>query len=246
MNSDATPDFSSMQVPVTNYNTVEHIRPNSDQHDASMDMPTPHSYPVFTGDNIGSRDGSFENYHHRTLNLGEALDSILGTGYLIVSPYFRMTDPPADDFGASHHHTASHLQLSFSPNLDLHARIPTQSIIKTYDDNSISMTISTPFSLPTLPPTEADPRVMIGYLYGTPDLKTIVFKCSMPNCTSKTFNRCSDLTRHYNGAHTSGGKVFWCDVYACERSALDGGRPFRRKDKLKDQKRQAHGILAVK
>lgn len=85
------------------------------------------------------------------------------------------------------------------------------------------------------------PTVHIGTIEGTPDLKSIAFRCSAPGCNSGTFSRWHELKRHFNGSHTAQGvgDEFWCEVLWCERSR-GGGYPFPRKDKLEDHVRKVH------
>lgn len=101
-----------------------------------------------------------------------------------------------------------------------------------------------PESCTILTRTAKLPTLMIGYMYGTADLETLVFKCSMPECDGTTFKRWFELKRHYNGAHAEEGEVHWCGVVGCQRNEADG-RPFPRKDKLKDHLRKVHGLNLV-
>ncbi|KAI8936691.1 hypothetical protein NX059_007083 [Plenodomus lindquistii] len=141
-----------------------------------------------------------------------------------------------------------HLHTNPFANVNLWELTPTftsdEPIVQMYDYTSRPQgTIASP-GLPAFPQLVENHNVMIGYLYSNPSLEHLVFKCSMPYCNNKSFKRCPDLTRHYNGAHTNEGKAFWCDIHGCERSNIVTGRSFPRKDKLKDHKRQAHGVYA--
>jgi hypothetical protein len=60
------------------------------------------------------------------------------------------------------------------------------------------------------------------------------------SCKHKAFTRWYDLRRHYAGTHSNDGPAFWCHVDGCERSEIQGGRAFPRKDKLSDHVRKAH------
>ncbi|KAJ4361911.1 hypothetical protein N0V83_010852 [Neocucurbitaria cava] len=104
---------------------------------------------------------------------------------------------------------------------------------------SHSPTLSTS---PTASPLSLNdqPNIMVGSMYSTASLDAFVFKCSIPECMEKTFGRWYDLRRHFNGAHTVEGEVYWCEVVGCARSALGGGRPFPRKDKMNDHVRKIH------
>jgi hypothetical protein len=94
---------------------------------------------------------------------------------------------------------------------------------------------------PSLPPMSHTPsKRMIGTIYHQAGSSDYIFKCPSSRCKHKAFTRWYDLRRHYDGTHANNGPVFWCQVHGCERSDLEGGRPFPRKDKLSDHVRKVH------
>jgi hypothetical protein len=81
-----------------------------------------------------------------------------------------------------------------------------------------------------------DAEVIIGSL-----LKSGRIKCTSRRCVRRSFGRQAELRRHYHGAHAPVKLTHWCPVPLCERSSGAGGRPFHRKDKLRDHVRTMHG-----
>jgi hypothetical protein len=81
---------------------------------------------------------------------------------------------------------------------------------------------------------------IIGEVHRDQENSAYFFKCCNTKCNHKTFRRMYDLARHHDGAHATGGPAFWCEADGCERSAVQGGRSFPRKDKLHDHVRKMH------
>jgi hypothetical protein len=93
-------------------------------------------------------------------------------------------------------------------------------------------------SVPHDPPKSSN--AMIGSMYSTAIPDSHIFKCNDAKCVSLTFGRWYDFKRHYNGAHATAPKVYWCDFEGCPRSKGVGDRPFTRKDKVKDHFESKH------
>ncbi|KAF2029279.1 hypothetical protein EK21DRAFT_21974, partial [Setomelanomma holmii] len=70
------------------------------------------------------------------------------------------------------------------------------------------------------------------------------FKCNGRRCLRKSFGRQAELRRHYNSAHASTKRTYWCLEPSCERFNGTGRRAFHRKDKLRDHVRQKHSNIA--
>jgi hypothetical protein len=92
--------------------------------------------------------------------------------------------------------------------------------------------------LPHGPPKSS--HAMIGSMYSTDSPDSHIFRCNDAKCVSLTFGRWYDFKRHYNGAHATAPKVYWCDFEGCPRSKGVGDRPFTRKDKVKDHFESKH------
>ncbi|KAI8941085.1 hypothetical protein NX059_002325 [Plenodomus lindquistii] len=84
-------------------------------------------------------------------------------------------------------------------------------------------------------PAAAQPDIneIIGTLSINGDIK-----CTHKRC-ARSFGRFAELRRHHDSKHATLKPEFWCDQPLCERS-LTGGRPFHRKDKLRDHRRKVH------
>jgi hypothetical protein len=89
---------------------------------------------------------------------------------------------------------------------------------------------------PSLSATRAGTQ--IASVYSTNDPDNHILRCENPACRNKTYARWPDFKRHYIGAHTTHAPEFWCTVPGCDRGI--GGRPFPRRDKLKDHVGAVH------
>ena len=65
--------------------------------------------------------------------------------------------------------------------------------------------------------------------------------CNIAPCNGATFGRRHELCRHHASAHDVHNARFWCPIDGCDRSKMDGGRAFPRKDKMVDHLMRVHG-----
>lgn len=84
-------------------------------------------------------------------------------------------------------------------------------------------------------PNDDQPDAVIGMV-----LRHGKFKCNRRECTLTTFSRTAELRRHYTTVHARQKPEFWCRELFCARSAASNGRPFPRKDKLRDHVQKMH------
>jgi hypothetical protein len=91
-----------------------------------------------------------------------------------------------------------------------------------------------------VPTPYTPPNRVIGTISHRIEPDDYIFSCISPICKQKTFARWYDLRRHYYGTHCDDGSIFWCQVQGCDRSNVEGGRSFPRKDKLSDHVRKVH------
>jgi hypothetical protein len=67
------------------------------------------------------------------------------------------------------------------------------------------------------------------------------YKCHVRSCTvTKPINRLTDLKHHNASRHNRQTARFWCPVDGCERSMMNGGHAFPRKDKMHDHLERMH------
>ena len=64
-------------------------------------------------------------------------------------------------------------------------------------------------------------------------------RCTSKSCT-KTFGRRADMLRHYAQIHDVSSRKLDCKYAHCHRRGMNG---FTRKDKLRDHRRAAHGLM---
>jgi hypothetical protein len=65
--------------------------------------------------------------------------------------------------------------------------------------------------------------------------------CNIAPCYGATFGRRHELRRHHASKHSLLNACFWCPVDGCDRSKMEGGRAFPRKDKMVDHLMRIHG-----
>jgi hypothetical protein len=63
-------------------------------------------------------------------------------------------------------------------------------------------------------------------------------RCYHLGCT-RAFGRLTELRRHYTTSHAVQRPEYWCSQPTCNRS-MAGGRPFHRRDKVRDHERRVH------
>jgi hypothetical protein len=110
-----------------------------------------------------------------------------------------------------------------------------------YGMQNISPLPSSHFSYPPTPNEKNDREDMpIAKVYDDEESNKMVYKCCSLECRQREFGRLYDFKRHYDGAHATNKPKHWCQVEGCERSEADNGRPFHRKDKLKEHVQAVH------
>ena len=65
--------------------------------------------------------------------------------------------------------------------------------------------------------------------------------CDIAPCNGVTFGRGPELRRHHASVHDVRNARFWCPIDRCNRSRMEGGRAFPRKDKMMDHLMRVHG-----
>jgi hypothetical protein len=94
--------------------------------------------------------------------------------------------------------------------------------------------------LPTPNAQNEEEKMPIAKVFDTEGSHELWHKCCSLECGHKKYGRWSDFKRHHDGAHATNKPKHWCQVEGCKRSEADNGRPFRRKDKLKEHVQTVH------
>ena len=97
---------------------------------------------------------------------------------------------------------------------------------------------------PNLPPIPANSRNQPNTNNAQPASGSLRLRrhvCNIAPCKDATFGRGPELRRHHASVHDAHNARYWCPIDGCDRSKMEGGRGFPRKDKMIDHLMRVHG-----